>query len=150
MLRMMLTMAAVAIGVSAVAAQDPVTARRELMKHAGEQAYGVLNRMVRDQTPYDQAKVDEAFAQLADAAQKIPSLFPPGSYTGPVAESRYYASEKIFENQADLKARATKLAKSIADAKGKVKDLDSLKAIWTTINKEECDSCHTPYRLRKN
>src|SRR5437763_10995604 len=108
-IRTLLAVASVAVlaGITAVGAQtDAAAARTQLMKQNGEHAYGVLNRMVRGQMPYDQAKVDAAFANFVEAAPKIAPLFPPGSYRGPVASSDYYAAAKAFENQADIAARA--------------------------------------------
>ncbi|MEA2950507.1 MAG: hypothetical protein QOD40_217 [Alphaproteobacteria bacterium] len=142
--------AAVAVTVTTVIAQtDPATARKELMKANGQHAYGVLNRMVRDQMPYDQAKVDAAFANFAETAPKIPSLFPPGSYQGPVANDDYYASAKIFENKSDVEARVAKFTKEIAETRGKPKDLASLKEVWPPLLKNNCDTCHEAYRVKK-
>ena len=38
--------------------------------------------MIRGQAPFDAAKVDAAFAQWAETAQKLPGLFPDNSKTG--------------------------------------------------------------------
>ncbi|MEX1082701.1 MAG: cytochrome c, partial [Xanthobacteraceae bacterium] len=119
-------------------------------KTYGKFGYATLNRMARDQMPYDQAKVDEALAHFAETAAKIPSLFPAGGFQGPVEGSSYYATQKAFESQSDIQARAEKFAKSVADAKGTVKDLGSLKAVWPGINDNHCSSCHEPYRARKS
>jgi len=142
--------AAVMVGITAVGAQtDAAAARKQLMKQNGEHAYGVLNRMVRGQMPYDQAKVDAAFANFVDAAPKIAPLFPPGSYQGPVANDDYYAASKAFDNQADIAARAAKFGKEAAEAKGKPKDLESLKTVWPALLRDNCDSCHEAYRVKK-
>jgi cytochrome c556 len=119
------------------------------MKQNGEHAYGVLNRMVRGQMPYDQAKVDAAFANFVEAAPKIAPLFPAGSYQGPVANSDYYAATKAFDNQADIAARAAKFGKEAAEAKSKPKDLDSLKTVWPAVLRDNCDTCHELYRVKK-
>jgi len=150
MVRALLALAAIAVGATVVLAQsDPNAVRKEFMKTYGKHAYTTLNRMVRDRMPYDQAKVDEALAHFAATAAKIPSLFPAGGYQGPVPDSNYYAVAKTFESQNDLQARAGKFAKDIADNKDKIKDLAALKAIWPDINKNNCDSCHEAYRLRR-
>ena len=141
--------AAVALITTAIAQTDVAAARKEFMKTNGKHAYATLNRMVRDQMPYDQAKVDAAWVQFTEAAKKIPSLFPAGSYQGPVADDDYYAAAKMFENQADIQKRAANLGKEIADNQGKIKDLESLKAIWPQVLKNGCDSCHDAYRVKK-
>jgi cytochrome c556 len=149
MIRTVLVMAAVAIGVTAVAAQsDPATARQKLMKETSDNR-SALNRMLRNQEPYNQAVVDDIFKKLVVTAQTIPSVFPPGSYKGPDPKFRYYAAAKGLENQADIKTRAANLQKALVAAQGKVTDLESLKAIWTPINENHCEACHTNYRARR-
>jgi len=139
------------VGVTAVIAQtDVAAARKELMKKNGEHGYGVLNKMVRGEMPYDQAKVDAAFANFVETAPKIAPLFPAGSYQGPVANDNFYAATKTFENQADIAARAAKFGKEAAEAKGKPKDLESLKTVWAVFLKDNCDSCHEVYRVKKS
>jgi len=108
-----------------------------------------LNRMLRNQKPYEQAVVDDTLKQLVAAAQKIPSVFPPNSYKGPDPKYRYYASAKGLENQADIKARAASLQKALIAAQGKITDLALLKAVWTPINENQCEACHTNYRARR-
>ncbi len=153
MLRTLSVVSAIALGATAVLAQTDVNAARTaFMKDYGKYGYDTLNRMARDQMPYDQAKVDEALAHFAESAPKIPTLFPVGGFRGPVPDSRYYAAAKTFESQsqADLKARAEKFAKDAADTKGKIKDLAGLKAVWQAINDNHCSSCHDVYRLRRS
>ena len=70
--------AALAVGLSvgaAIAQQDPVTVREDLMKKNNDHAKAVV-QMMRGQAPFDAAAVDAAFKQWADTAQKLPSLFP--------------------------------------------------------------------------
>lgn len=153
MFRILSAVAAIALGATAVLAQlDVNAARKDFMEKYGKFGYNTLNRMARAQMPYEQAKVDEALAHFAETAPKMPSLFPVGGFKGPVPDSNYYSAAKAFEaqNQADMKARAEKFAKDAADAKGKVKDLAGLKAVWPAINDNHCGSCHEVYRLRRS
>jgi cytochrome c556 len=150
MIRSLLALVLIGIGVGAVLAQsDPVAARRELMKNNGKYAYTNFNRMVRGQKEYDQAAVDAGFADFIAASKKIPTLFPAGSFTGPTADDDFYAAQKIWDNKADFEARAAKLGKVAEENQGKIKDLDSLKAIWPAMNKDICDGCHEQYRPKK-
>jgi cytochrome c556 len=104
--------------------------------------------MARGQIPYDQAKVDAAYANLIENAPKIATAFPPGS-CHPTPDSKYYAAKKACESQADIKARAEKLSKALADTRGKIKDLASLKTVWPPVVRENCNACHEPYRVKK-
>ena len=66
----------VVLGSDAVIAQsDPIATRMALMKGNDDNARVVV-QIMRGQAPFDAAKVDAAFAQWADSAQKLPGLFP--------------------------------------------------------------------------
>ena len=76
MIRTVFVVAGIALGVSAaVAQQDPIAARKALMKANGDQAkIGVA--MMKGEAPFDIDKVHKIFAAWEDAAAKMPSLFP--------------------------------------------------------------------------
>jgi cytochrome c556 len=68
--------ATLAVGLSvgaAIAQQDPVTVREDLMKKNNDHAKAVV-QMMRGQAPFDAAAVDAAFKQWADTAQTLPNL----------------------------------------------------------------------------
>ena len=136
---------AVSFGASAVVAQsDPVTTRENLMKENDRQARIVVS-MMRGQSPFDSAAVDSVFAQWADTAQKLPSLFPDNSKTG--GDNR--ASPKIWENKKDFEAKIAEFGKAVADNRAKAKaSLDGLKAAVAAVGKS-CDDCHKDYRLSR-
>ena len=71
------------------------------MKGNDEGAKAVV-AMMRGQQPFDGKAVDAAFAQWADTAQKLPSLFPDNSKTG--GDNR--ASPKIWLNKDGLRRKA--------------------------------------------
>jgi cytochrome c556 len=146
MVRIALVIAAAVVGTAVLAQSDPIVVRRALMKETGGNIYGRLNRMQRGDAPYDQAIVDAAFVQMADAAQKLPALFPESSKTGG-PPNQYSASPKIWEAKADFEARIARYAKDIADNRSKVANLDSLKAVYPVIRRN-CDSCHEQYQVR--
>jgi cytochrome c556 len=137
--------AAVAFGATVVVAQqDPVTTREDLMKANNKHAIAVV-RMMRGQAPFDAAAVDAAFAQWADTAQKLPSLFPDNSKTG--GDNR--ASPKSWLNKKDFDAKAAAFAKGVAENHDKAKSsLDWLRAAIPVVGKA-CDNCHEDYRLSK-
>jgi cytochrome c556 len=141
MTRSMLVMATVIFGLTAVMAQsDPLSQRKALMKGNLEGAQN-LNKMVRGENPFDAAKVDAAFAQWTETAQKIPALFPEPPTPG--QDTR--ALPKIWENKADFEAKIASFAKAVADNKDKAKTLDELKAAFPNVS-NACNNCHEPYR----
>ncbi len=142
MLRTALVVTAIIFSVTAAAAQsDPVKTREDLMKQ-NNQHLKTLGNMAKGEEAFNAAKVNAAFAQWADTAEKIPNLFPDTAKTG--GDNR--ASPKIWENKADFNTRIAAFAKVIADNKDKAKDLDGLKAVFPIVSKS-CDDCHKPYRL---
>ena len=135
----------VVLGPGAVIAQsDPIATRMALMKGNDDNARVVV-QMMRGQAPFDAAKVDAAFAQWADTAQKLPGLFPDNSKTG--QETR--ASSKIWVTKADFDAKAAEFGKAVAENRDKAKmSLDELRAAIPVVG-NACDNCHKEYRLSK-
>jgi len=146
--RTLLVGAVIAIGCTTAVAQSEVLPSTALMRTQSQHLYRTLNRMVRGEEPYDQAKVEAAFAGLAGTSAKIPSAFPESSQGKISAESNYQASPKVWETKADFDARAAALAKAIEDNRGKVTTLDGLKVAYPLVS-GRCDACHETYRLRK-
>ena len=137
--------AVVALGATVVLAQqDPIAARKALMKANGQGA-GALAKMLKGEAPFDPAVAKKAFASFEDAAAKMPNLFPDNSKIG----GETAASPKIWENMADVKARFVKLGNDSKAADASVKDLDSLKTAFSQLGKN-CNDCHELYRLKKN
>jgi cytochrome c556 len=146
MTRIVLAAAAVALAVTAVAAQsDPIAARKALMKQNGDQAK-IVATMVKGDAPFDAAKAQAAFATFADAATKAPALFPETSKTG----GETAALPAIWENKADFDARLVKFGVDSKAAQSAVKDLDTFKATWGSLLKNNCGGCHEKYRQKKS
>jgi len=135
----------VASATSAVIAQtDPIKERMKLMKENNDNAKIVV-AMIRGQAPFDAAKVDAAFAQWAETAQKLPGLFPDNSKTG----EKTRAAPKIWETKADFDAKAAAFGKAVAENRDKAKaSLDGLKLALGAVGKT-CDNCHEDYRLSR-
>jgi cytochrome c556 len=146
MIRTVFTIAAIGLGASiAVADQDPIAARRALMKANGDEAkIGVA--MIKGETPFDLAKAQKMFDTFEDAAHKMPALFPETSKTGGETAAR----AEIWQNMDDFKARFDKFGADAKAAKADVKDLDSFKASFNTIGKNDCGGCHEKYRVKKS
>ena len=147
MKRVMIVAGALLLGMGAVTAQqDVVKQAQDTMKANGRALGGTLSAMAKGDKPYDQAAVDAALAQLDDTAKKLPTLFPE-STKGMKPEGDYSASPKIWEDKAGFTAKIQSFAKVVAEAKSKIKDLDSLKANAPAIGKE-CGGCHETFRLK--
>jgi cytochrome c556 len=139
---MILRRALAAAGTTVLAQSDPIAARMALMKANNDNARNV-GQMIRGQALFDAAKVDAAFVQWAETAQKLPGLFPENSKTG--EKSR--VAPKIWDNKADFDAKAAAFAKAVADNRAEAKtSLDGLKAAFKPVS-DACDACHKDYRL---
>jgi cytochrome c556 len=143
MIRTVLAVAALALGVSAVTAQqDPIAARKAIMKANGEQA-GIGAKMVRGEEPFSLDKAKKIFATYQEVA-KAHALFPETSKTGDTA-----ALPAVWENKADFDAKLTKLANDAKAAEAAVSDLDTFKAQFAEVQKN-CGGCHQTYRKRQS
>jgi cytochrome c556 len=152
MIRTVFAVTAIAFVVSsAVAQQDPIAARKQLMKTNGDQAK-IAGAMIKGEAPFDLAVVHKIFASFQDAAAKMPALFPDSSKPGEdfPPNDDFKASPKVWENMADLKAKFAKFGDDAKAADASVKDLDSFKAAIADIGKNDCGSCHQTYRLKKS
>lgn len=146
MIRAFLAVAAIALGVGvALAQQDPIAARRALMKANGDEAK-IGAAMAKGDAPFDLDKARKMFATFEDAAAKAPSLFPDNSKTG----GETAAKAEIWANIDDFKARLVKLGTDSKAAIESVKDLDSFKAAFGNIGKNDCAGCHEKYRVKKS
>jgi cytochrome c556 len=146
MIRAFFAVAAIALGVSvALAQQDPIAARRALMKANGDEAKAGA-AMAKGEAPFDLAKARKMFSTFEDAAAKAPSLFPDNSKTG----GDTAAKPEIWENIEDFKARLVKLGTDSKAALDSVTDLDTFKAAFGNIGKNDCAGCHEKYRVKKS
>jgi cytochrome c556 len=133
------------LGVTAAAAQscqDSIDKRQTLMKHSAEMAK-TGSSMIKGETPFDLAKVQEIYAAFATDAGAMPTLFPECSKTG----DNTTAAPAIWDKPDDFKAAIAKFAADIKAAQDSTKDLDGLKANFPTLGKD-CGSCHQTFRVR--
>jgi cytochrome c556 len=148
MMRTVVVVGTLLLGIGAVMGQmDQVKQTQTVMKGNGKNA-GALAAMVKGEKPYDQATVDTAMAQFEDTVKKFPTLFPE-SIKGLKPEGDYYASPKVWEDKAGFDEHIASFAKAVADAKGKIKDLDTLKVALPVIGKQ-CGGCHETYRVKNS
>jgi cytochrome c556 len=147
MMRIIVVAGALLLGAGAAMAQQDVAVKQDnLMRAQAKSLYTVMLKTVKGEIPYDQAAIDAAIAQLEESVPTIASVFA----TNPkedVVNATYGASQKIWRNKADFDSKIPPVAKTIANVKGKIKDVASLKTAYTDIN-DSCNGCHETYRLK--
>jgi cytochrome c556 len=144
MRRTVLAVTALALGLSTAIAQDPIAARKALMKANGQQA-GLGAKYMKGEEPFDLTKAKAIFAQYQEAAAKMPALFPANSKTG----GETAALPAVWEKKADFDAKFVKFGADAKDAAAKVKDEASFKAAFPEVQKN-CGGCHETYRMKKS
>jgi len=143
--RTVLTVAAVAVGLSAaMAQQDPIAARKALMKQMGAQS-GQAAKFIKGEEPFNLDKAKALLNTIADDAGKAPALFPDTAKTG----GETAALPAIWEKNDDFKARFAKLGADAKAAAAAVKDEASFKEAMPNIGKS-CGGCHELYRAKKS
>jgi cytochrome c556 len=147
MARTLVVAGALLLGVGAAMAQQEVAVKQDnLMRAQAKSLYTVMLKMTKGEIPYDQAAVDAALAQLEQSVPTIPTVFA----TNPkqdVVNATYGSSQKIWQNKADFDSRVPPVIRAIAEAKGKIKDVGSLKVAYDSIN-GKCTDCHETYRVK--
>jgi cytochrome c556 len=143
--KLLVALAILVFGVTAASAQscqDVIDKRQTLMKHSAAEAK-IGSSMIKGETPFDLAKVQEIYATFATDAAAMPTLFPDCSKTG----DHTTAGPAVWERSDDFKAAIAKFAADIKTAQDSTKDLDGLKTNFPTIGKN-CGSCHQTFRVK--
>ena len=129
-----------------MADQNIAVSQQNLMKTQGKSMYGVFGKILKGESPYDQAAVDAALADLEVQVTKIATIFTPNPKED-VVNANFGSSQKIWQNKSDFDAKIPPVSKAIADVKGKIKDSASLKVAYDAIQ-EKCTGCHETYRVK--
>jgi cytochrome c556 len=149
MKRTVVAVGALLLGIGAVMAQQNLVKQsQDTMKANAKNLGGVLIAMVKGEKPYDQTAVSAALAQLDDTAKKLPTMFPDSLKTAKF-DGDYGPSPKLWEDKAGFQAKIDSFGKIVTEAKAKVKDVDSLKAVAPAIGKE-CGGCHETFRVKNS
>lgn len=147
MKRMIVVMGTLLLGAGAVMAQQEIAVQQDnLMRAQAKSLYGVILKMTKGDIPYNQKAADEALAELEESVAKIAKTFEINPKQD-VVNATYGSSPKVWQNKADFDSKIPPVQKALADVKGKIKDVASLKAAYTTIN-DRCNDCHETYRLK--
>ncbi len=150
MIRTLSVIAVIGLAVTvATAQQNPIAARKQLMKDNGDQAK-IGAAMAKGDAPFDLAKAQKIFATFEDTAAKASALFEDKSVEQATADDPYTASPEIWKNTDDFKARLAKFGPDAKAAIASVKDLETFKAAFGNIGKNDCGGCHEKYRLKKS
>jgi len=143
MKRLVVTTLILACGLGAVAAEgDAVAQRRALMKANGD-ATKIVVGMLKG-APFDLAAAQTALKTYADAAAKMPTLFPDDSKTGGDTS----ALPAIWENKADFTGRFKKFGQDAMAAMATITDEASFKAKAPDVL-NNCGGCHELYKVKK-
>jgi cytochrome c556 len=147
MMRTVVVAGALLLGAGAAMAQQEIAVKQDnLMRAQAKSLYTVILKTVKGEVPYKQADIDAAIAQLEESVPTIPSVFA----TNPkqdVVDATYGSSQKVWQNKADFDSKVPPVIKAIADVKGKIKNVASLKVAYDSIN-GKCNECHETYRVK--
>ena len=147
MKRTMIVVTTLLLGAGAVMAQQEVAVQQDnLMRSQAKSLYTVILKMTKGDIPYDQKAADEAIANLETDVAKIAKTFEVNPKQD-VVNATYGASPKVWKNKADFDSKIPPVQKAIAQVRGKITDVASLKAAYTAIN-DRCTDCHETYRLK--
>jgi cytochrome c556 len=147
MKRTLIVASTLLLGGGAVMAQQEIAVQQDnLMRSQAKSMYGVILKMTKGEIPYNQKAVDEALADLEQSVAKIGKTFEVNPKQD-VVNANYRSSPKVWQQKADFDSKIPPVQKAIAEVKGKITDMASLKAAYTSIN-DRCNDCHETYRLK--
>ena len=141
MLRVVAVLAALAIGATAVWAQNAagIASRKEAMKAFGGAAKGP-GGMNKGDVPFELPKVQASLKTIEETAAKAKGLFGDDTKMGETD-----ALPAAFEKKPDLMARFDKIGADAKAAAGAIKDEATFKAEWPKVV-SNCGGCHKEYR----
>ena len=129
---------------AALAVDDPIKDRKELMKGNGKAMKGVV-AMLKGEAPYDGGAVAKAMKDINGSLTTFVTLFPKGSDTG----GETAAKPDIWDNKAEFDFIAKDLEAATAKAAAAAPSgLDAFKVAFGDVGKA-CKSCHEKFRFEK-
>ena len=130
------------LALPAVASDDPVTERHEMMEGVKDAA-GVIGGMVKGETEFDSLAAMDALAVWQKASVEFGHLFPEGTYTGDpeTARQEVWTDREGFDKL--LAAFADKVNLAIQDGPETPEELGSVAGPVFDV----CKKCHEGYRL---
>lgn len=147
MKRTMIVAGTLLLGAGAVMAQQEIAVQQDnLMRSIAKNQYGIIQKMTKGDIPYDRKAAEQAIASIEADVAKIAKTFEVNPKQD-VVNATYGSSQKIWQNKADFDSKIPPVQKAVADVKGKITDLASLKAAYTAVN-DRCNDCHETYRVK--
>ncbi len=144
MIRSVIVLAGLGLGLCAAMAQsNPIGERQQTMKGVGAAAREGA-AIAKGEAAFEAAKAQAIFRTFAEAAHKMPTLFPESSKTG----GETTAAPKIWEDQAGFKAAFARLEADATAGGAAAIDLASFRTAFGTVTKN-CGACHEVYRIKK-
>ena len=129
-----------ASGVAAVGQDDPIAARKALMKANNPPARAAFG-MASGRAPFDAAEAKKAMETIISDMATFVTLFPEGSDVGDTS-----ASPDIWTNMDDFKAHAAKLVSDATAASAAADNgIDAFKEAIGAVG-QDCQACHDKYR----
>jgi cytochrome c556 len=138
-------MCAGAIATTAMAADDPITARKTMMKNVNA-ATGVLVRMAKAEIEFNAISAELALRVINTASQGYGELFPDGSEDG--GQTEFRAGPAIWSNRDGFNTEIAKLQNASAEAL--VNPPTTQEEVGPALNSvgQVCSSCHEGFRLK--
>ena len=116
-----------------------VAARMTLMSNMGRNM-GVLGRMLKKKTPFDQVKATEAINNIEQLAVETPVVFEKR-----VLDPKSEAKELIWEEFETFTKISNSLATSAKQLSSSMKSFDDLRPALITLS-QSCKECHSRFR----
>lgn len=140
MIRGLSVVALIAIGATAVHANNSAVGERQQAMKAIAGAAKEPGAVMKGEAKFDLAKIHSSLEVYQTQAAKLKDLWPEDSKSGETA-----ALPVIWERRNDFIARFDKLAADAKAAVEKIKDEASFKAEWPKVM-SNCGGCHKEYR----
>jgi len=129
------------ISSSAIAGDNPIDERHELMEKTGKAAKPV-GQMLKGEAPFDAATLLTSLKTFESVGSKFGSLFPAGSESGDTK-----ADPAIWEDREGFEAALAKWQDAVAAAiAAQPADVDQAKAAMNPVF-GACKGCHDNYRI---
>ena len=116
-----------------------VAARMTLMSNMGRNM-GVLGKMLKQKTPFDQVKATEAINNIEQLAVETPTVFEKR-----VLDPKSEAKELIWEEFKSFTKISTGLATRAKQLSSSMKSFDDLRPALINLS-QSCKECHSKFR----
>ena len=140
MMRAMSVAMILATGMSVAYAQSGVVSQRQDAMKTLAKASGTPGAMLKEQQPFDLAKVQETLKIYQEQTTKLKELWPEASKTEDSA-----SLPSVWDKRTEFLGRFDAFLAATTAAAAAIKDEASLKAEWPKVM-QSCGGCHREYR----